>query len=113
MEGEEVELDSTKIQFSITYVNANGRNTTKSNRSKGLITKSREMTKMLAFENLEFPVSDYADNLWRMDENNSEEDLKVKTKMTVMTNVTGKEYYSKTYTRTFRLDRIILEPIKN
>lgn len=113
MEGEEVELDSTKIQFSITYVNANGRNTTKSNRSKGLITKSREMTKMLAFENLEFPVSDYTDNLWRMDENNREEDLKVKTTMTVMTNVTAKEYSSKTYTRTFRLDRIILEPIKN
>lgn len=113
MDGEEAELDSTKMQFSITYVNANGRNTTKTNKSKTLITKSQEMTKMLAFENLEFPVSDYTDNLWRMDENNREEELKVKTTMTVMTNVTAKEYSSKTYTRTFRLDRIILEPIKN
>lgn len=113
MEGEEAELDSTKMQFSITYVNANGKNATKSNKGKTLITHSQEMTKMLAFENFEFPVSDYTDNLWRMDENHHEEDKKNTTTITIMTNVTAKEYSSKKYSRTFRLDRIILEPIKN
>lgn len=113
MEGAEEELDSTKIQFSISYVNANGRTTSKSNKSKDLITDSRDMTKMLAFGEFEFPVSDYTDNLWRTDENNHEEDLKAKTTITIGTNVTAKEYSSKKYTRTFRLDRIILEPIKN
>ena len=113
MDGEDAEVDSTKMQFSISYVNANGRNTSKTNKSKTLITNSRELTKMLAFEQIEFPVSDYTDNLWRTDENNHEEELKTKTTITVMTNVTAKEYSSKTYTRTFRLDRIILEPIKN
>lgn len=113
MEGTEEELDSTKIQFAISYVNANGKNASKSNKSKELITNSREMTKMLAFEALEFPVSDYTDNLWRMDDKNHEDEQKAKTTLTIMTNVTAKEYTSKKYSRTFRLDRIILEPLKN
>lgn len=113
MEGEEVELDSTKIQFTLSYQNANGKNSSKTNKAKGLITSGKEMTKMLAFEDFEFPVSDYTDNLWRSDDENKEEDLKVKTTITIMTNVTAKEYSSGKYSRTFRLDRIILEPIKN
>lgn len=113
MEGEDAELDSTKIQFTINYQGANGKNASKSNKSKLLMTKSRDVTKMLAFENFEFPVSDCTDNLWRMDETNHEEELTAKTSLVVMTNVTAREYSSKIYSRTFRLDRIVLEPIKN
>lgn len=113
MDGEEAELDSTKIQFTLSYQNTNGRNASKTNKSKDFLTSSKEMTKMLAFENFEFPVSDYTDNLWRSEDENKEEDLKVKTTLTIMTNVTAKEYSSGKYARSFRLDRIILEPIKN
>ena len=113
MEGEEAELDSTKIQFTLSYQNTNGKNASKTNKSKDLLTSSKEMTKMLAFKNFEFPVSDYTDNLWRSEDENKEEDLKVKTTFTIMTNVTAKEYSSGKYSRSFRLDRIILEPIKN
>ena len=95
------------------YQGANGKNASKANKSKLLITKSQDMTKLLAFENFEFPISDCTDNLWRMDETNHEEELSAKTTFVIMTNVTAREYSSKIYSRTFRLDRIVLEPTKN
>lgn len=113
VDGEEAELDSTILSFTLYYKNANGRVVNKKNTSKKLITNSREVTKMLAFPAFEFPVSDYTDNLWLSDENNQEEDIKTSTSLSISTNVTTKEYSTKKYSRTFRLDRIILEPIKN
>lgn len=111
MDGEEAELDSTKVQFSLSYKGANGKIGSK--KSATLTTKGKEATKLLAFSNFEFPVSDYTDNLWRSDEENHEEDITPSTTLFIQTNVTKKDYTSKKFVRLFRLDRIILEPIKN
>ncbi len=113
VDGSTAELDSTVVSFTLYYSNADGRVVNKKNTSKTLVTNSREVTKMLAFQEFEFPVSDYTDRLWLTDDNNNAEDVETKTSMTVSTNVTTKEYSSKKYSRTFRLDRIVLEPIKN
>jgi hypothetical protein len=113
VEGETADLDSTKISFSITYLNEKGHTTTKSNKISSMMTSGNQTVKMLAFTNLAFPVSDFTDNLWLMDQNHDASQIKTNTKLSISTNVTTREFTSKTFSRTFRLDRIILEPIKN
>ncbi len=110
--GHAEEPDSTKLSFTIAYLNENGRQTSKSVKTSNLITDSQEITTMLAFENFEFPVSDFTDNLWLMEEGNEKSDVAVNTQLTISTNVTTSEYTKGTYSRTFRLDRIILSPAK-
>lgn len=110
--GASEEPDSTKLSFTMTYLNDNGRQNTKTAKTSDLVTLSRERTVMLAFEAFEFPVSDTTDVLWLMDEENDESDVETNTQLTVSTNVTTSEYTKGTYSRTFRLDRIILYPAK-
>ncbi len=113
-EGLEAATDSTRISFSLQYQNASGRNATSNNKStkdEGLITKSGEITTMLAFSEFEFPVSNTTDRLWLMDENHLATDVETTAKLTIQTNVTAREFSSGTYARSFRIDRIILEPV--
>lgn len=114
VEGEVDSPDSTYISFIISYGDNKGKTSQKSNKKKGEanLTSGTEKVKMLAFENLTFPVSDYTDRLWLMDEDNDESTVTTVTKLNISTNVTNSELSSKKFGRTFRLDRIILEPIK-
>ncbi len=106
------ELDSTCIGFTVSYLNDKGRTTTKNNKAKTLLTSGSHVTKMLAFENLEIPVSNYTDRLWLMDDANDKSSIQTTTQLTITTNVTTKEFTSKLLSRSFRLDRIIFEPVK-
>ncbi len=110
--GAEEELDSTKISFTISYQTQRG-STNRSNRSAKNITSGSKITKMLAFENFTFPYSDFTDNLWLMDETNDASTVATKTTLAIATNVSTRQYTSHQFSRTFRLDRIILEPVKN
>ncbi|MGI6224266.1 MAG: fasciclin domain-containing protein [Prevotella sp.] len=113
--GETEDLDSTRIAFSLSYLNASGRQMTRNVRSSSnpnFITSGTEIVKMPVLENFTFPVCNTTDRLWLMDENNDESDVEVTTHLTVQTNVTAREFSSGKYSRSFRLDRIIFEPVK-
>lgn len=113
--GVDMEADSTRIGFSLQYMNERGGKSTKRNRSTSdvsLITKSRELTVMRAFGDFEFPMSNTIDRLWLMDDNNDVSPIETTTKLTVQTNVTTREYSAGTYSRTFRLDRILFVPVE-
>ncbi len=111
VEGEKVEADSTRLEFTLNYQNANGGTSKLSTPSREkLISKGHEVTKMLAFKEVNFPVSNCTDNIWRMEEGNDEGNLTTTTKLTIATKVSTREFTNGTYARTFRLDRIILEP---
>ena len=109
------ELDSTKVNFTLTYMNANGRAATKrptTAEARNMITSGTATTTMLALENVEIPVSNTSDRLWLMDDTHDPTTLTTTTTLTITTNVTAREFSSGTYSRSFRLDRIIFEPVK-
>lgn len=114
IEGETDAPDSTYISFNMQYMNARGGNTTKNSNKKDAahLTSGSRIVKMLAFENIEFPVSDCTDRIWMTDPENDPGSLTTTTKLSISTNVTNSEFNQKKFGRTFRLDRIILEPIK-
>ena len=116
VEGPTEELDSTKVNFTLTYLNANGRTATKrpsAAEARELITSGTEVTRMLALSHVEIPVSNTTDRLWLTSETNDPTTLQTTTSLTITTNVTAREFSSGTYARSFRLDRIIFEPVKN
>lgn len=105
------EADSTKISFTLSYQGERG-NVNKSNRSATNITKGHEVTKMLAFENFTFPYSDVTDNLRLMGETHDASTVTPTTTLAIATNVTTKQFTSHEFSRTYRLDRIVFESIK-
>lgn len=111
VEDAEATPDSTKIQATLTYLRANGRTAT-ANTSGVKMTDSQGVTKLLLFEGQEFPVSDYTDRLWLSDDDNDETTVSTVTTLYICTNVSRTEYTSGKFSRTFRLDRIVFEPIK-
>ena len=112
VEGPTAETDSTRISFTVTYLNTNGRTTSKRNTTKTLVTSGSKVTRMLAFERLEIPVSNTTDRLWLMDETHDASSTSVTTQLTITTNVTAKEFSSGELSRSFRLDRIVFEPVE-
>ena len=112
VEGATEELDSTRVSFTVAYQNTNGRSASKRNNVKTLLTSGTDVTRMLAFENLEIPVSNTTDRLWLMDDANDASGVPVTTQLTITTNVTPKEFSSGELSRSFRLDRIIFEPVE-
>ena len=112
VEGTMEELDSTRVSFTVSYQNTNGRSASKRNNVKTLLTSGSDITRMLAFENLEIPVSNTTDRLWLIDDTHDISALPVTTQLTITTNVTAKEFSSGELSRSFRLDRMIFEPIK-
>lgn len=111
VEGVAAEPDSTRITFTVSYMNANGRSTSKRNNERTMLTSGTAATKMLAFEELEIPVSNTSDRLWLMEVTNDASTLPVTTQLTIAANVTAREFSSGELSRTFRLDRIIFEPV--
>ena len=114
VEGATAELDSTKVNFTLTYLNSNGRTATKrptTAEARELVTSGTDVTCMLALKGVEIPVSNTTDRLWLMDDTNDPTTLTTTTQLTITTNVTAREFSSGTYSRSFRLDRIIFEPV--
>ena len=115
VEGATAELDSTKVNFTLTYMNDKGRSATKkptTAEARELITSGTQTTTMLALKDVEIPVSNTTDRLWLMEESNDPSTLPTTTTLTITTNVTAREFSSGTYARSFRLDRIIFEPVE-
>lgn len=113
VEGATEELDSTKVNFTLTYMNTNGRSATKrpsTAEARELVTSGTGVTRMLALRDVEIPVSNTTDRLWLMEPTNDATTLQTTTTLTITTNVTAREFSSGTYSRSFRLDRIIFEP---
>lgn len=103
--------DSTRIQFSLTYVGANGRNTTKTFKESDFLTSGDKMTLIKVCEAFEFPVSNYYDRMWFLSGNDTA-DRVTTTKLLVQTNVTTKEFNQNILRRRFLIDRIYLVPVK-
>ncbi|WP_455587767.1 fasciclin domain-containing protein [Bacteroides sp.] len=113
IEGEEMANDKTKLSFQITYMNALGNQQTKKFTSNDFVTSGTEITRIEIAREFEFPVSNYYDRLWMLDEENDTQWQEVTTKFKIETNVSSKEFNAGTYTRRFRVDRIIFEPVRN
>lgn len=116
VEGATEVLDSTKVNFTLSYMGANGRTTSKrptTAEARELVTKSSEVTQMLALKDVEIPVSNTSDRLWMMEDTNDPTTLTTTTTLTITTNVTPREFSSGIYSRSFRLDRIIFDPVSD
>jgi hypothetical protein len=108
--------DSTKLLFALNYTNANGRTTTRDIISNNLLTSGTRKVTMEIVRDFEFPVSNYYDRLWMSDFYkglHSMEEREVTTTLKVKTNVNNADFNRNTYTRKFRIDRIIFEPVRN
>jgi hypothetical protein len=106
----------SKLMFQLFYLGANGRPTDKIFTSSNQITSDTEKIKMLIATDFEFPFSNYYDRLWRMDYVNglhTIEDFVVTTRLLMKTNVTTAELNRGEYVRSFCIDRIIFESVKN
>lgn len=113
--GETDNLDSTRISFILNYQNEKGRQISRSVRSTSnpaFVTSGTNVVKMPVLENFVFPVSNTTDRLWQMEEGNNAADMKITTHLSIQTNVTAREFSSGKYARSFRLDKIIFEPVK-
>lgn len=113
--GEAESPDSTRISFTLNYQNNKGRQTSKTVRSTSslaLITSGTKAVKMTVLENFTFPVSNTTDRLWLMEEGHNAADVETTTHLSIQTNVTAREFSSGKYARSFRLDKIIFEPVK-
>lgn len=110
-------LEQTRLQFTLTYQNTNGRNATKSYRDQRgtkYVTNAKEMTwvKLTLDEPFSFPVSNYYDPLWLIDPTHTSADRVYNTKLLIRTDVSAAEANRNEYVRRFRLDRVVLVPIK-
>lgn len=106
VEGENMASDSTKVQFTLYY--NNGTRKTQLARSSELETSGSHLLKLEAFNEFRFPVSDYCDRLRSIESNYSEPEYGTFT----LSATTTIKSSNKNYTRNFRIDCIILEPIK-
>lgn len=112
-----VQNDSTRLAFTLSYRNTNGRSATKTFNEKSTKlnykTSPDKMTLIKVTDAFEFPVSNYYDRLWLADETHSSLDRTITTTLYVTTDVTNAEFRDRKFTRRFNIDRIILVPIKN
>lgn len=105
---------ATKFRVTLSYRNANGNTAT--SLVNNIETSATEKVKVLLFSNFAFPVANYYDRLWFIDFTNglyTIEQREVSTKLDIAVRVTATEYNSRTFGRSFCLDRIILEPVQN
>lgn len=113
IDGESFANDSTKLSFRITYMNAQGKLTPKTIKSDEFVTSGTKKTRIKVASEFEFPVSNYYDRLWMLDEENSLLPRDVTTNFRIDTNVSKTELSANIFTRKFRVDRIVFEPIRN
>ncbi len=107
VDGEEAASDSTQMQFTLYYY-ANGAARKQLAKSATLETSGTQVVRLEAFSGFRFPESDHYDMLREIDRNYAEPEY---GKFTLSATTTVKSS-SKTHTRNFRIDRIILDPVK-
>jgi hypothetical protein len=108
--------DSTKLMFTLTYLNASGRTDTRRVESSEFVTSGTKRVKMKVLSGFEFPVSNYYDQLWLMDYEkglHGIDEYVFITNLMVRTNVLSSEFSNNIFTRKFRVDRIIFEAVRN
>lgn len=103
--------ERTKLQFTLTYMDANGRSKTSNFKSDDYVTDSLQMT-MMNVGRFDFPISDYYDRLWLSQTGNTEQSIVPTTKLYIVTDVSNADFNSGKYVRQFRLDKIIFIPVK-
>ena len=114
IDGESMAMEKTRVMFQLKYRTATGGNKTLTNRSSDLIvggTGTNEIITVKAWEGVEFPISNYYDALWFLDENHSLADATVTTTLQIQANVNSSEL-NKELVRKFRVDRIRFVPVK-
>jgi hypothetical protein len=111
IEGEKFKNDSTKLNFTLKYPASDG--SIQSITSNNHLTSGYKKVRIKVFEAFAFPVSDYHDRLWMMDKANITQNVVAATKLEIKTNVSSIESNTNRYTRRFRVDRIVFEPVRN
>lgn len=104
--------DSTRVQFAVQYMGANGRNQSKSFNDKSFLTSGTKMTVIKVASAFKFPVANYYDRLWFMNPKNDPNDRVTTTSIYVSTNVSNTEFNQNVLSRRFRIDRLVLVPVK-
>ena len=99
-----------KLRFVLSYMGANGRTARQTYTSNDFTTSPTEMTTIKVASGFQFPVSNFYDSLWLMDDANDESAKTCTTTLFVQTNVSNSEFNSNKFVRRFRIDRIYLVP---
>ena len=108
--------DSTKLLFDLTYLTATGKTTNVTVKLNSFVTSGKNKVVIKAFSSFEFPVANFYDRIWWIDYFNglhSYSERVVTTKFMVKTNVSTSEINNNIFSRKFRIDRIIFEPVIN
>lgn len=111
--GESFANDSTKLSFRVSHLNTSGRNQDKNFTSDDYVTSGSRKVRMLVTEGYEFPISNYYDRLWQINRIEQNSTIEVTTKFRITTNVTSKQVNDNIFTRRFRVDKIIFEPVRD
>ena len=110
-------IEKTRLTFTLSYLGANGRtvNTTfrAQNDAERYVTSPTEC-KWIKVNNdpVSFPVSNYYDMLWLIDPLHTTNDRVYTTKLLIKTDVNNTEFNRNEMVRRFRIDRVVLVPIK-
>lgn len=108
--------DSSKLLFDLTYLTATGKTTNVTVKLNSFVTSGKSKVTIKAFSGFEFPMANFYDRLWWVDYYNglhSYSEHVVTTKFMVKTNVSTTELNNNVFSRKFRIDRIIFEPVSN
>ncbi|MDE6079264.1 MAG: fasciclin domain-containing protein [Duncaniella sp.] len=104
--------DSTRVQFALSYMNADGRTQSKAFNDKDFLTSGTRMTTIKVASGFKFPVANYYDRVWFMNPKNDPNDRVNTTTIYVSTNVTNAEFNQNVLSRRFRIDRLVFVPVK-
>ncbi len=104
--------DSTRVQFAVSYMGANGRTQSKSFKDKNFLTSGTKMTTIKVASAFKFPVANYYDRVWFMNSKNDPNDRVTTTSIYVSTNVSNTEFNQNVLSRRFRIDRLVFVPVK-
>lgn len=104
--------DSTRVQFALSYMSANGRTQSKTFNDKSFLTSGTKMTTIKVASAFKFPVANYYDRIWLMDPKNDPNDRVTTTSLYVSTNVSNTEFNQNLLSRRFRIDRLVFVPVK-
>lgn len=104
--------DSTRIQFAVSYMGANGKTQSKTFNNKAFLTSGTKMTTIKVTSAFKFPVANYYDRVWFMNPKNDPNDRVITTSIYVSTNVTNTEFNQNVLSRRFRIDRLVFVPVK-
>ena len=111
--------EKTRLEFRLVYPRADRNGTSNISRDDdddpdliigGDSVGDNKVKTLKVWSALELPAANYYDGMWFMDENNSTDDVNVRTTLRIRTNVKASEVNVK-YRRRFRVDRIRFVPV--